>query len=158
MKFWNGWKTNEPKTCPAARGDAGFTLTEMLVVMVILGLLAAAIAPRIVGRLDSSKIRAARLQLDTVSASIDVYHIDTGQYPQGENGLDVLLFAPDGVASWDGPYVRSPDNLVDPWGTPLRFEISSSGIPTVISLGADGAPGGDGRAADIVFPDFSQND
>ena len=157
MRFLSGLKTSKRRIHRAHRNDAGFTLTEMLVVMVILGLLAAAVAPRIVGRLDSSKLRAVRLQLDTVSASLDVYHIDTGRYPQGEGGLDALLFAPEGVPNWNGPYVRSPDNLIDPWGNPLRFEYSSNGVPTVISLGADGEPGGDGSAADLKFPDFERN-
>jgi general secretion pathway protein G len=138
----------------ARRSEAGYTLTELLVVLVILGLIAAAITPRIVGRLDSSKVRAAKVQLDTLSASVDLFYIDTGRYPTEQEGLDVLLTKPQGLETWDGPYVRTRSNLSDPWGNSFTLKLNEgAGMPKIISLGSDGAEGGEGRASDLVFPE-----
>lgn len=140
---------------PAAlKNQHGYTLTELLVVLVILGLIAAAITPRIIGRLDSSKVEAARIQLDTLSASVDIYYIDNRRYPSPEEGLSVLLTRPDNLPTWNGPYVRTASNLIDPWGNPFAFEPPNGDQPArIISYGADGAPGGSGQEADLVFPD-----
>ena len=139
----------------ARRSEAGYTLTELLVVLVILGNLAAAITPRVIGSLDSSKVKAAKVQLDTLSASVDLFYIDTGRYPTAEEGLQVLLTAPQGLESWDGPYVRTASNLVDPWGNPYKLKPGlNSRTPLLVSLGSDGAEGGDGDAEDLQFPEL----
>ena len=143
---------------PSHRRDAGYTLTELLVVLVILSLIAAAIAPRIIGRLDSSKVRAANLQLETLAASVDLFFIDTGRYPTRDEGLDALISRPDGIGAWDGPYIRSSSNLIDPWGNPFLYLAPERGQSAFIlrTLGSDGAEGGEGNAADLQFPDFGQ--
>lgn len=143
------------KIRPARQFEAGYTLTELLVVLVILGILAAAITPRVIGRLDSSKVKAAKVQLDTLSASIDLFYIDTGRYPTQEEGLQVLISAPQNLESWDGPYVRTASNLIDPWGNPYQLKpTSNTRTPLLVSLGSDGAEGGDGDARDLQFPEL----
>ncbi|QSR23089.1 type II secretion system major pseudopilin GspG [Hyphomonas sp. KY3] len=135
---------------------AGFTLTELLVVMVILGLLAAAITPQIMGRLDTSKVRAAKLQTETLAASLDLYKIDMGYYPSQQEGLVMLVQPPANSGNWDGPYVRSGASLVDPWGRDFIYlPDASSNAFQLVSYGADGKEGGEKHDADIVFPDFS---
>lgn len=131
----------------------GFTLTELLVVMVILSLLAAAITPQVMGRLDKSKVRAARLQMDTLSASLDLYKLDTGHYPSDAEGLGALLAAPAGTDNWDGPYVRSNRSVIDPWQRPYLYRPDGSSY-RIVTLGADGAEGGEDYDADLSFPDL----
>jgi general secretion pathway protein G len=139
---------------PRLRHDAGFTLTELLVVLVILSLLAAAITPQVMGRLDRSKVKAARLQIDTLAASLDMFKIDTGRYPSEQEGLHALIEAPASSVSWGGPYVRTGASLTDPWNREFVYRTSGTGF-VLITYGADGQEGGDGYAADIRFPDFT---
>ncbi|MEO1017710.1 MAG: type II secretion system major pseudopilin GspG [Pseudomonadota bacterium] len=131
--------------------QAGFTLTELLVVLLILSLIAAAITPQIMGRLDSSKVRAAKLQLETLSSALDMYKIDNGTYPRTEHGLDALLSPPDGMTFWDGPYVRSSNTLIDPWRQSFKYEQAGQSY-ILVSLGADGIEGGESHDADLQFP------
>jgi general secretion pathway protein G len=133
--------------------QAGYTVTELLVVLVILGLIAAAISPQIIGRLDSSKVRAARLQLDVVLSSLDAFFVDVGRYPTTEEGVNALLAAPPNAPGWAGPYARSARNVTDPWGRQLTYTIDDAGAASVKTLGADGKAGGTGTAADLVAPE-----
>ena len=140
----------------ASTNKAGFTLTELLVVLVVLGLIAAAITPQIMGRLDKSKVKAARLQLDTLSASVEMFKLDTGRYPTTDEGLIVLLTAPEGLSNWDGPYVRSAGSITDPWNRIYAYKLTEGSRRFEIrSLGADGTEGGEGFDQDLVFPDYS---
>lgn len=132
--------------------QAGFTLTELLVVMVVLSLLAAAITPQVMGRLDRSKARAADLQLQTLSASLDMFKIDTGRYPTTQEGLSSLLSPTPSMERWDGPYVKSARSIIDPWDNPFEYQAAGSRY-TIITFGADGVVGGDGHDADRSFPD-----
>lgn len=134
--------------------ENGFTLTELLVVMVILSLLAAALTPQIMGRLDSSKIKAARLQAETIGMALDMYKIDTGRYPTTREGLVALVMKPEGVENWDGPYVKSGATLIDPWKRAFLYKSKSGGL-LVATLGADGEEGGERSDADIRYPDYS---
>ena len=136
------------------RRQAGFTLTELLVVLLILSLIAAAITPQIMGRLDSSKVRAAKLQIETLSSALDMYKIDNGSYPRTEHGLDALLAPPDGMPYWDGPYVRSSNTLVDPWRRSFKYAQAGQSI-VMVSLGADGVEGGESHDADLQFPQLT---
>jgi general secretion pathway protein G len=138
--------------------QSGYTITELLVVLVVLGLIAAAITPQVMGRMDSSKIRAARLQLDTTLSALDSFLIDVGRYPTEEEGLRGLLVEPPGAKGWAGPYVRSNRNLVDPWGQSLLFAIDSEGQAQVRTLGADGKEGGEGNDGDLVAPEAINGD
>lgn len=141
---------------PQRADEGGFTLTEILVALVILGLVAAAVTPQVMGRLDTSKVRAARLQAETLAAAVDMFRIDTGRYPAGEEGLRALVSPPDNETRWAGPYVRSPSSLIDPWERPFMYRPAGTGSFEIVSYGADGAAGGDGPDGDIVFPDFSE--
>ena len=133
--------------------QAGFTITEMLIVLVMLGLIAAAISPAIMGRFDNAKVRAANLQLETLSASLDAFLVDVGRYPTEEEGLDALLTAPPAAPGWAGPYVRSRRGLTDPWGELVRYGQSADGLPYVASFGADKVEGGVGSSADLQIPE-----
>ncbi|MEM6626135.1 MAG: type II secretion system major pseudopilin GspG [Pseudomonadota bacterium] len=133
--------------------QSGYTITELLVVLTILGLIAAAISPQVIGRLDSSKVRAARLQLETISASFDSFFIDVGRYPTAEEGVDALLIEPANAPGWAGPYVRSIRNITDPWGEKYLYQITNDGRTRILTLGSDKSEGGENSAADIQIPE-----
>ena len=142
----------------ARRHDRGFTLTELLVVMVILSLLAAAITPQVMGRLDRSNVRAAKLQIETLAASLDLFRIDTGRYPTAHEGLAALIGKPAALETWDGPYVRSGTSLSDPWQREFVYEAGPGSVFRLVSYGADGKEGGSGHDGDIVWPDYARTD
>jgi len=133
-----------------SRKNQGFTLIELLIVMVILGLLAALVGPRMFGKVGKSKQKAAKAQISLFETTLDTYRLDVGKYPNAEQGLEALRVKPDGEEKWDGPYL-SKDVPLDPWGNPYVYESPSDhGDYEIMSLGADGSPGGDGEDADIV--------
>jgi len=136
------------------KAEVGYTITELLVVLVILGLIAAAISPQILGRLDTSKVKSARLQLDVTLSALDAFHVDVGRYPTAVEGIDALLVQPEQAGGWAGPYVRSRRNLTDPWGAKLFYQVDEKGQALVMTLGADGREGGDGIDADLKAPDL----
>jgi general secretion pathway protein G len=131
--------------------DAGYTLTELLVVIVVLALIAAAVTPQILGRFNTAKTRTAQLQTNTLAGALDDFFIDVGRYPTPEEGVDALLKAPAGVNAWNGPYVRSERTLIDPWERKYLIgpPTASNQPPPIVSLGANGAEGGDGPDADV---------
>ena len=96
--------------------EAGFTLIELLVVLVILGLLAAFVAPQVLKYLSTAKTDAAKAQVQNIASILDLYRLEVGSYPDEQDGLDALLQAPADAPRWNGPYVKRPDALVDPWG------------------------------------------
>lgn len=131
-------------------GCRGFTLIELLIVMVILGLLAALVAPKMFGKVGKSKQGAARTQISLFETALDTYRLDTGHYPTTSQGLNALRVRPDGVNNWDGPYLPRAVPL-DPWGHPYIYECPGQhGDYDITSLGEDGAPGGKGEAADVT--------
>lgn len=132
------------------RGVRGFTLLELLVVMVIIGLLAGYVGPRYFSQIGKSEIKAARAQIDALEKALDQYRIDVGRYPSTEQGLPALNVAPTGESRWDGPYLRKgvPD---DPWGKPYQYrQPGEHGEFDLYSFGPDGLPGGEGAAADVT--------
>lgn len=131
------------------RDDEGYTLMEMLVVMGIIALLAAALTPALMGQLSRAKARTARLQMQTLSAALESYRGDVGRPPSQDEGLKALIVAPEGADGWLGPYLRDAGALKDPWGRPLAYKMVDDQID-LVSLGADGKPGGQGVDADIV--------
>jgi general secretion pathway protein G len=135
----------------AASAEAGFTLLEMLVVLVIIGLVAAFVGPRLMTQLDRSKATAARVQIRSLSSSLETMRLDLGRYPDAREGLALLVSPSGGNDGWQGPYLDTGIPQ-DPWGRPYIYE-PAPGLerPRIVSLGADGAPGGDGQAADIAF-------
>ena len=132
------------------RNTTGFTLIELLIVMVIIGLLAAFVAPRFFGREKKAKQRGAKGQIALLESALDTYRLDVGRYPSTEQGLEALREQPDGIDKWDGPYLRK-ELPVDPWGNPYVYESPSEhGDYTIVSYGADGKPGGEEMDMDIV--------
>lgn len=132
------------------RKDEGFTLMEMLVVLVVIGLIAAVAVPQVMKMLGGAKHKAAKLQLEILSNSLNAYQLDIGAYPTTDQGLMVLWKAPGDVAEWSGPYVRRERQLIDPWGR--AFLYKSPGTTSefdLITLGADGKEGGRGDDADL---------
>ena len=135
--------------------DAGFTLIEILVVIVILGILGAVVVPQLLSRPDTARVQAAQTDIRTLSAALDVYRLDNFNYPSSEQGLEALVTRP---AGFPEPKNWNPDGYIkqlptDPWGSPYIYERFDSQV-SLYSLGADGAEGGEGTAADIRLRDL----
>jgi general secretion pathway protein G len=134
----------------AVRQQRGFTLLELLVVMVIIGLLAGYVGPKLFGQIGKSEVKVARAQIDGFAKSLDQYRIDTGHYPTTEQGLDALVHQPAGEPKWAGPYLAKTVPK-DPWGNDYHFTSPGEhGDYDLLSYGRDGRPGGEGEDADIV--------
>lgn len=139
------------------RGDAGprpretgFTLLELLVVLAILGLLAAVVGPQVLRYLGSSKTQAAAVQSKNIVAALNLYKLDVGTYPNKDEGLNALMKAPPSAPFWNGPYLPDAGALIDPWRNPYQIKVPGDhGEVDVYSLGADNAPGGSGEAKDV---------
>jgi general secretion pathway protein G len=134
------------------RSDAaGFTLVELLVVLAILGLLVALAVPRVMRHLSSARIQTAHIQVQQLQSVLDIYKLDTGHYPSGEQGLAALVQRPAAETVWNGPYLQNKASLSDPWGHPYQYrQPGSHGDYDLYSWGGDGRDGGDGEAADIT--------
>ncbi|MGR9051495.1 MAG: type II secretion system major pseudopilin GspG [Gammaproteobacteria bacterium] len=128
----------------------GFTLLELLIVLVTLTLLSAVVAPQVMNMFAGAKTDTAALQIDTLSTAVHYYQIDTGLYPTQEQGLEVLWNRPPDVIKWRGPYVRKHEHLEDPWKHPYRYKIPGERAPfSIYTLGADNKEGGEGENADV---------
>ena len=135
--------------CRKAAIARGFTLLELLVVMVIIGLLAGYVAPRYFGQIGKSEAKVAKAQLDSLEKALDQYRLDTGHYPSTEIGLNALVTKPSSEAKWSGPYLKKAVPL-DPWGRAYQYKSPGDhGDFDLISYGKDGQPGGAGEAEDI---------
>lgn len=127
----------------------GFTLLELLVVMVIIGLLASYVGPKFFSQIGKSEVKAARAQIDALEKALDQFRLDLGRYPTTEQGLAALMERPAGEQKWGGPYLKKavPN---DPWGRPYVYrQPGEHGEYDLLSLGKDGQPGGTGEAEDI---------
>ena len=142
---------NETPAMPAVRpSERGFTLLELLVVLAILGLLAAIVGPQVIRYLGSSKTQTAQVQARNIAASLELFRLDAGRFPTAEEGLKSLVKAPPTMSLWNGPYLADEAALDDPWGKPYVYlNPGIQGEVDVMSLGADGQAGGEGKNADI---------
>ena len=128
----------------------GFTLVELLVVLAILGLLAGLVGPQVMKFLGSSKTKTAALQIEDLTATLDLYRLETGRYPTNEEGLEALVTRPGNAANWSGPYLKKGQVPKDPWGFDYQYRFpGEQGGVDVWSLGADNREGGEGENADI---------
>lgn len=133
----------------AASRTLGFTLIELLVVLAILGLLAGLVGPRVLNQLGGAKSKTAVVQIRDLEQAAELFKLDVGRFPTGQEGLEALVSAPPAAGGWNGSYLRKglPQ---DPWGNPYHYEAPGrNGDIDIFTLGADNAPGGDGENADI---------
>ncbi len=136
--------TNTKKT------EGGFTLLELLVVLAILGLLAAIVGPQVIKYLGSSRTQTAAVQVKNVASALELYRLDVGRYPTPQEGLISLVKAPPSVPAWNGPYLPDESALNDPWGKPYLMTVPGKHRSVdVYTLGSDGVEGGTGEAKDV---------
>jgi len=134
----------------SAGAAAGFTLLELLVVLVIIGLLAGYVGPKYFSQLGKSEAKVARAQMDAIEKALDHYRLDTGRYPTTEQGLAALNARPTNEAKWAGPYLKK-EVPPDPWGRPYQYlSPGQHGDYDLVSYGKDGQPGGTAESADIT--------
>src|SRR6266481_521665 len=131
-------------------GQQGFTLVEMLVVIAIIGLIMGLIGPRVLNYLSESKVKAAKIQLQSFGSALDLFYLDAGRFPSTAEGLTALVQRTPGVAAWNGPYLKGGNVPNDPWTNPYIYRSPGErGAYEIMSYGSDGQEGGSGIAADI---------
>lgn len=142
-----GWGQKASFAC---RRGGGFTLLELLVVLVIIGLLAGYVGPKYFSQIGKSEVKATRAQIDALGKALDQFRLDNGHYPSTEQGLAALMQRPANEPKWDGPYLAKAIPP-DPWGNPYVFIMPGEhGEYDLLSYGKDGKPGGDGENAEIT--------
>jgi len=139
------------KRYKAMNRQSGFTLMELLVALVILGMLAGVVGPRIMKYVSSAKSDTAKVQIEDLVTAMHMYQLEVGQYPSQSDGLDALVEAPRGSVGWNGPYLSKPRVPKDPWGKEYQYRYPGEhGSFDIYSYGADDSPGGEGDDADVV--------
>jgi general secretion pathway protein G len=139
------------KNSSSSHGEDGFTLVELLVVLGIIALLAAMVAPQVIKYLGSARSETASVQLKNIESALELYYLDTGKYPDETAGLKALVEAPAGVTQWAGPYLKRNAGVLDPWGRPYIYkQPGEHGTLDLSTLGRDGASGGEGEDKDLV--------
>jgi general secretion pathway protein G len=145
-----GMRLCRPYNCPHPL-RAGFTLVEMLVVLVIIGLIMGLVGPRVLSYLSDSRAKAARLQIESFSNSLDLFYVDTGRYPTTQEGLGSLLERPPDADRWSGPYLRGNSVPKDPWGNPYVYRFPGThGAYDLMSYGSKGREGGESSESEIA--------
>lgn len=129
----------------------GFSLIELMIVLVILGLIAGIVGPQAMNYLGRGKSQSAKVQIENISAALDMYKLEVGNYPSASEGLKALVAAPGSAKGWNGPYLKKGGVPLDPWNNEYQYKRpGSNGQPyDLLSYGADNAPGGEGDNADI---------
>jgi general secretion pathway protein G len=141
---------NRSRSTSASSGDEGFTLMEMLVVLAIIGLLAAIVAPQVLKYLGTSRTQTTKVQVQNITAALELFRLDVGRYPDTREGLKALVDPTPSAPSWNGPYLQKATALKDPWGQDYLYRLPGQhGEVDVYSLGSDRAEGGTGEAADV---------
>jgi general secretion pathway protein G len=131
--------------------EDGFTLVELLVVLGIVALLATLVGPRVLGYFAKAKSQTAQIQIRNLHNAVELYFLDTGNYPDSETGLDALMASPADTPGWGGPYLKIKENLVDPWGHPYAYKFPGEhGAFDLVSFGRDAQPGGEGEDRDLI--------
>jgi general secretion pathway protein G len=134
----------------------GFTLVEMLVVITIIGLIMGLIGPRVLNYLNESKVKAAKIQIQSFSSALDLFYLDAGRFPSSAEGLTALVQRTPGVPAWNGPYLKGGTVPNDPWSHPYVYRSPGEHGPyDIVSLGSDGQEGGTGIAADISMENLT---
>ena len=133
--------------------QTGFSLIELMIVLVILGLIAGIVGPQAMKYLGKGKSQSAKVQIENISAALDMYRLEVGSYPNSSQGLKALISSPSGARGWNGPYLKKGDVPLDPWNNEYQYKRpGSSGQPyDLISLGGDATAGGEGEDADITL-------
>jgi general secretion pathway protein G len=140
----------EKKKALRHRHQAGFTLLELLIVVVILGLLATLVGPKLFSVFGKAKRQIAKTQIEQIATGLDLFRLDLGRYPTTDEGLEALVNPPEGLERWNGPYMEKGIPK-DPWDRPYVYvSPGEHGAYDIISLGLDGEPGGEGENADIT--------
>ena len=144
------------RICQQNVGQQGFTLVEMLVVITIIGLIMGLIGPRVLNYLNESKVKAARIQLQSFGSALDLFYLDAGRFPSTAEGLGALVQRTPGIAAWNGPYLKGGNLPNDPWSHPYVYRAPGEHGPyDIVSYGSDGQEGGSGLAADISIDNLT---
>jgi general secretion pathway protein G len=131
--------------------EQGFTLVEILVVITIIAIVMSLVGPRVLTYLSESKVKAAKIQIESLASALDLYFLDVGRYPWNSEGLTVLMQRPGNVSNWNGPYLRGNAIPNDPWGRPYLYRSPGRHAAfDIMSYGTDGHEGGTGAANDII--------
>ena len=135
----------------ARQGERGFTLVEMLVVITIIALIMALVGPRVLNYLTESKVKTAKIQIQSFATALDLFYLDAGRYPTSAEGLAALVQRGGSIGGWNGPYLKGANVPNDPWGKPYVYRSPGEhGAYDLVSYGSDGQEGGTGTAADIT--------
>jgi len=133
------------------RGEGGFTLIEILVVITIIAMIMSLVGPRVLNYLGESKVKAAKIQIQSFGSALDLFNLDTGRYPTTGEGLNAMVQSPGTLPAWNGPYLKGGVVPNDPWGKAYVYRSPGEHGPyDIMSYGSDGQEGGTGTAADIV--------
>ena len=131
-------------------GQAGFTLVEMLVVITIIGLIMGLVGPQVLSRLSESKVKTAKIQIESLSAALDLFYLDNGRYPAGNEGLAALVQRPASASAWNGPYIKTGSVPTDPWGHAYLYKVPGDHAAyEIASYGSAGQEGGAGSSTII---------
>ena len=132
------------------RAHGGFTLLELVMVLVIIGVILAMVGPRVFNSLSRATGEQAKIKIEQIGGALELYKLDTGRFPSTQEGLGALLAQPAGIANWNGPYIRDPKTLKDPWSRDFVYRSpAEKGGYDLLSLGADGKEGGEGENKDV---------